>query len=55
VSWEGERGLGWPAGGVGGHCELGRRKENRKFFATFYEQEEIGMERREREDWEGSG
>jgi hypothetical protein len=23
VSWEGERGLGWPAGGVGGHCELG--------------------------------
>jgi hypothetical protein len=24
VSWERERGLGWPAGGVGGHCELQR-------------------------------
>jgi hypothetical protein len=56
VSWEGERGLGWHAGGVGGHCELGRKKENRKsFFAASYEQEGIGMGRREREDWEGSG
>ncbi len=24
VSCEGERGLGWPAGGVGSHCELER-------------------------------
>jgi hypothetical protein len=24
VSWKGERGVGWPAGGVGGHCELER-------------------------------
>jgi hypothetical protein len=23
VSWEGERGLGRPAGAVGSHCELG--------------------------------
>jgi hypothetical protein len=24
MSWKGERGLGWPAGGVGGHYKLER-------------------------------
>jgi hypothetical protein len=28
VSWEGERGLGWPAGGVGGHCDGGNGDGN---------------------------